>query len=458
MPLVVPRGGRRRRRLLERLPGRLRRADGAHGAAAAAGARTASRPSTRRSPSRWRSASTRWRWASPTKVDAALVVGCGPVGLAVIAALAPPGHRPDRGLRLLAEAARASPSSSAPTWSSTPRSEKPVDAWQKAAGAAGRPLIFECVGRAGRDRRADARRAARRAHRGGRRLHGGRPHPADATASTRSSRSSSCSATRPTSSPARCARSPTARSRREPLVTGRVGIDGVARGLPHAARSGGPRQDPGRAREGLSAWRPRRARAPLLRRRLRALPPLGALRRRRGPRRARSASRRSAARRSARRCRRSARGRSPTASSCGAPTARCWCAPTRAPHPRAAGRRLAPARAPLLAVVPRRLRDAGYDFVARRRAALVRPRPSDACPLVPPHLRGALRALAAPRMPELPEVEVTRRRIEPCLVGRRMARVRDDGAQLLLPDAAGAAAARAAGPQRRARSSAAAST
>jgi predicted DCC family thiol-disulfide oxidoreductase YuxK len=42
--------------------------------------------------------------------------------------------------------------------------------------------------------------------------------------------------------------------------------------------------------------------------------------------------------------------------------------------------------AALLALVPRRLRDAGYDFVAGRRLRWFA-RPEDACPLVPPHLR-----------------------------------------------------------------------
>lgn len=42
--------------------------------------------------------------------------------------------------------------------------------------------------------------------------------------------------------------------------------------------------------------------------------------------------------------------------------------------------------AAVLDAVPRRLRDLGYDFVARRRARWF-PRPEDACPLVPPRLR-----------------------------------------------------------------------
>jgi predicted DCC family thiol-disulfide oxidoreductase YuxK len=42
--------------------------------------------------------------------------------------------------------------------------------------------------------------------------------------------------------------------------------------------------------------------------------------------------------------------------------------------------------AALLGLLPRRLRDAGYDFVARRRARWFAS-PADACPLVPAHLR-----------------------------------------------------------------------
>jgi predicted DCC family thiol-disulfide oxidoreductase YuxK len=42
--------------------------------------------------------------------------------------------------------------------------------------------------------------------------------------------------------------------------------------------------------------------------------------------------------------------------------------------------------ASLLGLLPRRLRDAGYDFVVRRRARWFAS-PADACPLVPAHLR-----------------------------------------------------------------------
>ena len=56
-------------------------------------------------------------------------------------------------------------------------------------------------------------------------------------------------------------------------------------------------------------------------------------------------------------------------------------------------------------------------------------------------------------MPELPEVEVTRRRIEPLLVGRRIAEVDDHARQLLLPDAARPAAPAASRAARSERSS-----
>ena len=65
---------------------------------------------------------TPWRRRSPTPSDAALVVGCGPVGLAVIAALRLQGVEADRRRGLLAEAARAWRRTWAPTsWWTRPR-------------------------------------------------------------------------------------------------------------------------------------------------------------------------------------------------------------------------------------------------------------------------------------------------------------------------------------------------
>jgi threonine dehydrogenase-like Zn-dependent dehydrogenase len=80
----------------------------------------------------------------PGKGDAALVVGCGPVGLAVIASLRLQGigpivaadYSPKR--RKLAEQLGADVVVD-------PAKEKPAAAWQKAAGAK-QALIFECVG------------------------------------------------------------------------------------------------------------------------------------------------------------------------------------------------------------------------------------------------------------------------------------------------------------------------
>jgi threonine dehydrogenase-like Zn-dependent dehydrogenase len=80
----------------------------------------------------------------PGKADAALVVGCGPVGLAVIAALRLQGIGPivaadfSPKRRGLAEVLGADVVVD-------PAAEKPAEAWQKAAGGK-QALIFECVG------------------------------------------------------------------------------------------------------------------------------------------------------------------------------------------------------------------------------------------------------------------------------------------------------------------------
>jgi threonine dehydrogenase-like Zn-dependent dehydrogenase len=80
----------------------------------------------------------------PEKQDAALVVGCGPVGLAVIAALRLRGIGPivaadfSPRRRALAEHLGADVVVD-------PAKERTVDAWTKAAGGK-QPLFFECVG------------------------------------------------------------------------------------------------------------------------------------------------------------------------------------------------------------------------------------------------------------------------------------------------------------------------
>jgi 2-desacetyl-2-hydroxyethyl bacteriochlorophyllide A dehydrogenase len=97
----------------------------------------------------------------PTKVDAALVVGCGPVGLAVIAALKISGIGPivaadfSPKRRGLAEKLGADEVVD-------PAKQKPMEAWQKKAGGR-QALIFECVGVPGviNDLMRDAPRGAR---------------------------------------------------------------------------------------------------------------------------------------------------------------------------------------------------------------------------------------------------------------------------------------------------------
>jgi threonine dehydrogenase-like Zn-dependent dehydrogenase len=97
----------------------------------------------------------------PQKGDAALVVGCGPVGLAVIAALRLRGlgpivaadYSPKR--RALAERLGADVVVD-------PARGRPIEAWQKAATGR-QPLLFECVGVPGviGDMMRDAPRGAR---------------------------------------------------------------------------------------------------------------------------------------------------------------------------------------------------------------------------------------------------------------------------------------------------------
>jgi threonine dehydrogenase-like Zn-dependent dehydrogenase len=97
----------------------------------------------------------------PEKQDAALVVGCGPVGLAVIAALRLQGIGPivaaDFSPKRRALAAHLGADVVVDA-----AAERPIDAWQKAAGSK-QPLLFECVGVPGviGDLMRDAPRGAR---------------------------------------------------------------------------------------------------------------------------------------------------------------------------------------------------------------------------------------------------------------------------------------------------------
>ncbi len=123
------------------------------------------------------------------KDSVALVVGCGPVGLAVIGALKAQGHGPviaaDFSPRRRAAAERLGGDIVL-----DPAVESPHDRWEalgvpKARGAQqmmrmmgqtfGRPVIFECVGAPGVLQSLIEAAPAGAADRGGRRLHGDRP-------------------------------------------------------------------------------------------------------------------------------------------------------------------------------------------------------------------------------------------------------------------------------------------
>ena len=130
--------------------------------------------------------------------DAPLVIGCGPVGLAVIAALRlrgarrswPPTSRPAGGSWRRAGRAtswwirRETPCRAGARPRSTP---EPRAVRRRGSGAGGRPaVVFECVGVPGvldQLMRASPRGSA---HRRRRRVHGGRHDPARCSASARS--------------------------------------------------------------------------------------------------------------------------------------------------------------------------------------------------------------------------------------------------------------------------------
>ena len=78
--------------------------------------------------------------------DAAIVLGCGPVGLAVHRRAEDAGHRPHRGRRLLRQAARRWPSQlGRRRGGRSPGGDRPSTAWRRVDGT--RPMvIFEAVG------------------------------------------------------------------------------------------------------------------------------------------------------------------------------------------------------------------------------------------------------------------------------------------------------------------------
>ncbi len=101
-------------------------------------------PGTLRSPSLWPSASTGWPARVPRPATAAVVVGCGPVGLAVIAALRAMGVESIVAADL-SPSRRAMARTMGADRGRRPLEEGVVDAWRRVDGR--RPLVaFEAVG------------------------------------------------------------------------------------------------------------------------------------------------------------------------------------------------------------------------------------------------------------------------------------------------------------------------
>ena len=154
-----------------------------------------------------------------------MVVGCGPVGLAVIASLKARGLGPVIAADYSAER-RAAAERMGADRIVDPAADLPARLVGRAtacpatraegliAEAMGkevkRPLIFECVGAPGMIAVAGRGRAGRHAHRGGRRLHGDATTSSRWCSSPRRSSCASCSATPATSSPGRWKTSPRA--------------------------------------------------------------------------------------------------------------------------------------------------------------------------------------------------------------------------------------------------------
>ena len=240
------------------------------------------RPTSRCSPSRWR-----WRLHAVNRADGlakdvAIVLGCGPVGLAVICWLKARGvrtivasrplgrptrpgrgvrrgrrRRPDRGLAVRRRRVQARDLGARPVPAS--RSARWTSCRRRARLAARLPRRRR---RGGRDADGAGRLRVRRRPRDDRvrRLAGAAGLAAwswsasawAATASgprwrsTRSSTCGSCSATRRWSSATPCTRWPTGRSTPRRCVTGTVGLDGVASAFDALGDPESARQDPHR--------------------------------------------------------------------------------------------------------------------------------------------------------------------------------------------------------------------
>ena len=138
--------------------------------------------------------------------DGAVVVGCGPVGLAVIAALKLLGVAPIVAADF-SPARRALAATMGAHEVVDPATETPFQAWTRVGGGK-QMAVFEAVGVPGHDRRAAARRAGAEPHRRSSGCACSRTRSRRSTGSARSSTCSSSSATRPRSSPPACTRSP----------------------------------------------------------------------------------------------------------------------------------------------------------------------------------------------------------------------------------------------------------
>ena len=117
-------------RLLEPLSGRVRRADGAVGHGRAEGAERAWPRTSRRSPSRWPSVCTPANRSSIGAGQAAIVFGCGPVGLATIAALRLRDVEPIIAVDF-SPTRRALATTMGAHAVADPREEPPIDVWRR---------------------------------------------------------------------------------------------------------------------------------------------------------------------------------------------------------------------------------------------------------------------------------------------------------------------------------------
>ena len=158
--------------------------------------------------------------------EGALVLGCGPVGLAVIAALKARGIGPivasDFSARRRAMAVDMGAHEVV-----TPTTESAIDAWRRVGKPMQQVVLFEAIGVPGHHRPGDARRAVRRAGSSSSASAWRRTTCCRWSGSSRSSTCSSCSGTTRWSSRRRCSTIAEGELDVTPMITGIVGVDGV---------------------------------------------------------------------------------------------------------------------------------------------------------------------------------------------------------------------------------------